>query len=95
MVNFLIYISKITPFSKKDVDEGNTPPDIYKLCVSIREAFCISYYIRKENNLYFYIEEKHILIKFIGNELRYLGSDERSQALLLSKVLNKIYQTKF
>jgi len=93
LVNFLIFVSKITPFSKKDVDEGNTPPDIYKLCVSIREAFCISYYIRKENNLFFYIKQDQIFIKFIGNELRYLGSDERSQALLFSKVLNNINQT--
>lgn len=88
MVNFLIIISKITPFSKKDVDEGNTPPDIYNLCVGIREAFCVSYNIRKENTLYFYIEESHTLIKFIGEELRYLGSDERSQALLFNKVLS-------
>ena len=88
MVNFLIITSKITPFSKKDVDEGNTPPDIYKLCVGIREAFCVSYNIRKDNNLYFYIEKSHKLIKFIGDELRYLGSDERSQALLFNKVLS-------
>ncbi len=90
MTNFLIFITNLTPFTKKDIDEGNTPPDIYKLCVGIREAFCISYYIRKENNLYFYIEENRVLIKFIGNELRYLGSDERSQALLLSKAINRI-----
>jgi len=92
VVNFLIFIDNIAPFTKNDIDKGTTPPDIYKICVTIRETFLISYDIRKENALYFYIEYNHILIKFLGNELRFLGPDQRSQALLLNKALNKINQ---
>jgi len=89
LVNFLLMIEEITNYTKKDIDKGKTPPEIYVLCNCIRETFCISYSIRKNNNLYFYFHKENVLIKFIGNELRFLGSDERSQALLLNKALNK------
>jgi hypothetical protein len=49
----------------------------------------LSYSIRKDNNLFLYFQNEHILISFIGKELRYLGPDERSQALLLEKALDK------
>jgi len=90
LVNILILIEKISKFTKSNIDKGKTPLDIYNLCSIIRESFCCSYSIRKDNNLYIYIESSHILIKFEGNSLRYLGSDERSQALLLNKALDKI-----
>ncbi len=90
LVNILILIEKISKFTKSDIDKGKTPLDIYNLCSIIRESFCCSYSIRKDNNLYIYINSIHILIKFEGNSLRYLGSDERSQALLLNKALDKI-----
>ncbi|MFX1571238.1 MAG: hypothetical protein ACFFB0_00655 [Promethearchaeota archaeon] len=92
MVNFLLLIKKITYFSKKEIDKGTIPILIYELCSCIREAFCLSYSIRKDNNLYLYFEREHIIIKFKGKELRYLGPDERSQALLLGKALNKAKQ---
>ncbi len=90
LVNILILIEKISKFTKSNIDKGKTPLDIYNLCSIIRESFCCSYSIRKDNNLYIYINSIHILIKFEGNSLRYLGSDERSQALLLNKALDKI-----
>ncbi|UCC18142.1 MAG: hypothetical protein JSV62_08465 [Promethearchaeota archaeon] len=89
MVNFLLLIEKATNFSKQDIDRGQTPPEIYNLCSSIRETFCLSYAIRKYNNLYLYFQEECVLIKFKGKDLRYLGPDERSQALLLEKALKK------
>ncbi|KKM74246.1 hypothetical protein LCGC14_1402240 [marine sediment metagenome] len=92
MVNLLLLIKNISDYSKKDVDKGETPLDVYILCSCIREAFCLSYAIRKENNLYFYFQKKYTLIKFKGNKLRYLGPDERSQALLLEKALIKANQ---
>ena len=92
MVNFLILIEKIIDFSKKDIDKGNTPLEIYKICSSIRTAFCLSYNIRKNNNLFLYFQENKILIKFEGDKLRYVGPDERSQAILLRKALNQINQ---
>jgi len=90
LVNILVLIEKISKFTKSNIDKGKTPIDIYNLCSIIRESFCCSYAIRKDNNLYIYIDSTHILIKFEGNSLRYLGSDERSQALLLNKALDKI-----
>lgn len=90
MVNYLFLLNDFTHFSKKDIDVGNTPLDIYKSCSCLREAFCLSYNIRKQNNVFFFLEKDMILIKFIGEELRYFGSDERSQALLLKKALDKV-----
>lgn len=92
LVNFLLLIKKIIDYNKKDIDNGDTPPDIYNICSCIRTAFCLSYNIRKENNLFLYFQENKVLVKFQGNLLRYLGPDERSQALLLKKALNKMNQ---
>jgi len=95
VVNFLLLIKRISAYSKKDIDQGKTPKDIYKLCSCIRESFCLSYSIRKENNLYLVFQEKNFLIKFEGKKLKFLSSDERSQALLLLKALklsSEIYE---
>lgn len=94
MVNFLLLIENIIDYNKSDIDKGNTPPDIYKICSCIRETFCLSYAIRKSNNLYIYSQNENVLIKFEGTNLRYLSSDERSQALLLKKALDKVNQYK-
>jgi hypothetical protein len=90
LVDFLILIDEISEFSKRTIDLGRTPLDIYNICSIIRESFCCSYSIRKNNNLYIYIDSFQILIKFEGKSLRYLSSDERSQALLLKRALTKI-----
>jgi len=89
LVNFLLLVEKIIYYTKKQIDKGLTPQKVYELCSCIRETFCLSYSIRKNNNLYIYFQEENLLISFIGNKLRYLGPDERSQALLLLKALNK------
>lgn len=93
LANFLLIIEEIIDYTKKDIDKGNTPLDIYELCSCIREAFCLSYAIRKSNNLYLYFQKEKTLIKFEGSRLRYLGPDERSQALLLKKALDKSIST--
>ena len=90
MVNFLILIEKFPKFSKSDIDVGKTPIYVYNLCSIIRESFCLSYSIRKNNNLYLYFESLQLLIKYEGKKLRFLGSDERSQAILLNRALEKI-----
>ena len=90
LVNFLLYIENVSDYSKKDIDNGHTPLDIYQVCSIIRESFCCSYSIRKNNSLYLYVAPTQILIKIDGISLRYLGSDERSQALLLKKALDKV-----
>jgi len=89
LVNFILLIKDLTFFTKKDVDRGIIPPDVHMLCSSIRETFCISYNIRKNNNLYLFFKKRDILVKLVGDKLRYLGPDERSQALLLEKAINK------
>lgn len=90
LVNFLILIEKFPKFSKSIIDEGKTPIYVYNLCSIIRESFCLSYSIRKSNNLYLYFESIQLLMKYDGKKLRFLGSDERSQALLLKRALEKI-----
>ena len=90
MVNFLLLVKNLTNYNKKDIDVGITPLEIYKICSCIRESFCLSYAIRKENNLFLYFQNEGVLIKFEGNRLKYLGPDERSQALLLRKAIDKI-----
>jgi hypothetical protein len=81
-------LEKIINYSKNDIDKGKTPLKIYRICSCIRETFCLSYAIRKENILYLYFQNECILIKFEGKKLRFLGPDERSQALLLKKCLD-------
>lgn len=90
LVDFLLYFDKAPDYSKKDIDKGNTPPEIYKICCSMRTAFCTSYGIKKKNNLYIYFRDDSILINFNGRMLKYLGPDERNQALLLRKAIDKI-----
>jgi len=90
LVNFLLLIEDISHYSKKDIDCGFTPLEVYRLCSCIREAFCLSYSIRKQNNLFLFFYKTLSLIKLQGNRLKFLGSDERSQALLLNKAINKL-----
>lgn len=89
LVRFLLLIENIPEYAKKTIDVGLTPQNVYKLCSYIRETFCLSYSIRKNNELYLYFQEDYVLIIFIGMELKYLGPDERSQALLLEKALKQ------
>lgn len=90
MVDILLIIKTVINYTKKDIDKGNTPPEIYKICSCIRETFCLSYAIRKENNLWIYFQKENSLIELNGSKLRFLGSDERSQALLLMKAIDLI-----
>ena len=90
MVNFFVLFKSLISFSKKDIDVGKTPSEIYKICSCVRETFCLSYAIRKNNNLYLYFFNERILIELKGTKLKFLGPDERSQALLLRKSLEKL-----
>ncbi len=88
LTEFLLILEKISNYSKKDVDQGKIPPDIYSICACIRNVFCLSYSIRKDNTFYLFIAKSNLIIKFDGKRLKYLGPDERSQSLLLNKALN-------
>lgn len=85
----LLLSQGITEYTKKDIDKGFCPEKIYQICCCLRTCFCLSYDIRKDNDFYVYFLENNIVVKFIGDELRFLGPDERSQALLLYKALKK------
>ena len=87
--NFLILIDNLPTYTKKDIDQGNTPEIITKLCLCLKEAYFLAFKIRKYVNFYIFIENENILIKFEGRYLKYLGPDERSQSLLLERVLRK------
>ena len=93
LADFLILKTSPPKYTKKDIDVGNIPYELYVICSIIRESFCISYSIRKDINLYFYFKNPPYIIKFEGKKLRYLGPDERSQAILLLKALNKGLKT--
>ncbi len=88
-MKFLLIEKEITQYSKRDIDQGLCPRKINIICCCLRTCFCLSYAIRKYNDLYLFFYENNIAIKFIGKQLRFLGPDERSQALLLNKVLNR------
>ena len=90
LVNFLLLIKSIINYNKKIIDEGKTPPGLYKICNCIRETFCLSYAIRKNNNLYIYFQRERVLVNFQGNKLKFLGPDERSQALLLLRAIENV-----
>ena len=88
MTEFLLLLEDISNYSKKEVDQGKIPLDIYFICSCIRNVFCLSYSIRNDNIFYLFITKHNLIIKFDGRRLKYLGPDERSQSLLLNKALN-------
>ena len=54
LADFLILKTSPPKYTKKDIDIGNIPHELYAICSIIRESFCLSYSIRKDINLYFY-----------------------------------------
>jgi tRNA pseudouridine-54 N-methylase len=92
VVNFLLLVNCLEKYTKQDINKGKTPKSVYTICCAIRETFCLSYNIRKENTLFVYFEDNRILLKLLGRKLRYLGPDERSQAILINKALQLIHK---
>lgn len=75
-------------FSKRDVDNGNTPTLVYSLIEACRSAFSLSHAIRTDVNFALHILQDDLFLCYKGEKLRYLGPDERSQALLLMKAVD-------
>ena len=88
MVNFNVIIDNLSSYTKKEIDKGKTPLDVYSICSAIKETFCISFSIRKNNNFHLILLKELTAIRLNGEKLRFLGPDERSQALLLLKALD-------
>ena len=86
-MNIILFLSQLPSFSKHDIDCGNTPPLVYELIEACRCAFFLSHAIRQDVNFVIHIYQDDLLICYQGDKLRYLGPDERSQALILRKAL--------
>jgi len=87
-VNIILFVSQLPSFSKRDIDLGNTPPVVYVIIEACRYAFFLSHAIRTDVNFALNIFQENLLILYRGEKLRYLGPDERSQALLLGKAVD-------
>ncbi len=87
-MNFILIISQLPAFSKRDIDNGNTPPLVYEVIDACRCAFFLSHAIRVDVNFALHIFQENLFICYRGEKLRYLGPDERSQALLLGKAVD-------
>jgi hypothetical protein len=87
-VNFILFISQLPSFFKQDIDVGNTPPRVYEVIEACRCAFFLSHAIRTEVNFALNLLQENLFIVYWGERLRYLGPDERSQALLLRKAID-------
>ncbi|OLS15852.1 MAG: hypothetical protein RBG13Loki_0523 [Promethearchaeota archaeon CR_4] len=87
-MNFILFITRLPSFSKRDIDLGNTPPLVYEIIEACRCAFFLSHAIRTDVNFALILLQDDLLILYRGEKLRYLGPDERSQALLLGKAMD-------
>ncbi len=87
-MNFILFISQLPPFSKRDIDNGITPPLVYEIIEACRCAFFLSHAIRTDVNFALNILQENLFLCYRGEKLRYLGPDERSQALLLGKAVD-------
>lgn len=85
----MLITNNIPNYTKQDIDCGETPKLVVKVCLSLKAAFFLSYKIRKNVNFFIYIVKRRVLLKYEGLSLKYLGPDERSQSLLLEKALNE------
>ncbi len=77
------------PFSLNDLAGAAGRMDILCRCVS--SAFFLSHGIRRDVHIYLVLKggAQPKLIRFDGNEIRYLSPDERSAASLIKKALEK------
>lgn len=86
--NFIVPATPLPAFSKGDVDKGLTPDVVYQLGMAIQATFFTSYALRPKVNLFFRDPTREASFWYRGARLRYLGPDERSQALLLLKAVD-------
>lgn len=86
-MNFVLFVPTVPPYSKQDIDQGETPLFVYQIIEAIRGAFFLSHALRKEVTFAIAALDEDLLITYFGEYLRYLGPDERGQALLLERVL--------
>ncbi|MHA1792878.1 MAG: hypothetical protein ACTSVI_09560 [Promethearchaeota archaeon] len=84
---FIQFSELVSGLTKKEIDLGNLDEGLGYLCSLIRVAFFWSNKFRKNRTLWLYLTKDKKLLRLVGSELRYLGPDERSILLLLTKAL--------
>ncbi len=82
---FSVLLNSIPKISQKQLDLGFVDRTVSKLSACIRAAFFLSHGIRRDTILYILVKDGNFMIKLVGDELKYLGPDIRSIALLLMK----------
>lgn len=82
---FSVLLNSIPKISQKQLDLGFVDQTVSKLSACIRAAFFLSHGIRRDTILYILVKDGNFMIKLVGDELKYLGPDIRSIALLLMK----------
>jgi tRNA pseudouridine-54 N-methylase len=82
---FSVLLNSIPQINQKQLDLGFVDSTVSKLSACIRAAFFLSHEIRRDTTLYILVKDGNYMIKLVGGELKYLGPDARSIALLLIK----------
>lgn len=82
---FSVLLNRIPQINQKQLDLGFVDSTVSKLSACIRAAFFLSHGIRRHTIVYILVEDGNYVIKLVGAELKYLGPDARSIALLLMK----------
>jgi len=82
---FSVLLNSIPQINQKQLDLGFVDQTVSKLSACIRATLFLSHGIRKDTTLYILVKDGNYMIKLVGAELKYLGPDARSIALLLMK----------
>jgi len=82
---FSVLLNSIPQITRKQLDQGFVDSTVSKLSACIRAAFFLSHGIRRDTTLYILVNDGNYIIKLVGVELKYLGPDSRSIAMLLMK----------
>jgi tRNA pseudouridine-54 N-methylase len=82
---FSVLLNSIPQITPKQLDLGFVDQTVSKLSACIRATFFLSHGIRRDTILYILVKDGNYMIKLVGDELKYLGPDARSIAMLLMK----------
>ncbi|MBD3351424.1 MAG: hypothetical protein GF364_08050 [Candidatus Lokiarchaeota archaeon] len=92
-INFALFFDNLPHCSKKEVNNGLIPNTLITITSYLRSIFLTSNNIRTKNNLYIFFKKqfsdwkKGLIVKVLGQKLRYLSPDERVTILILQKII--------
>ncbi|MEX2706073.1 MAG: hypothetical protein Q6352_012585 [Candidatus Freyrarchaeum guaymaensis] len=90
---FSILVEGIPRIELKQLNRGFVDQTVSALSACIRAAFFLSGEIRRNTVVYILVKREGYTFKLVGSELKYLGPDTRSIAILLMRTqreLNKL-----